>query len=214
MDHREARIMTGRGMSRTRSKRNRINIIIGEGESDGNYFQDVGRLFDTDRINRIDAKGRSFEYIKNRCRSELKDMSPDDYLAIVIDVDQNTPEAIMELEHWCSNNNIGLYVSNPSFEVFLLMHFRNVSPNWTQDDLERELSDSLGRHYHKTDGIRPTKESVNDAIKRSEETLPKKGNELENVLQQPGRTNAHRLIQKLCELTSERRKEMSERKRR
>lgn len=129
MDDREALDMTRKENGRVRhnEKNIRVNIVVGEGETESNYFQEIRRIYETDRVNRVDAKGRSIDYIKRRCREQMKTMGPDDYLAIVIDLDKNTPEMIRDLDDWCRRNNIGLYISNPSFEVFLLMHFKNVS---------------------------------------------------------------------------------------
>ncbi len=206
--------MRGKGRKKERKMvpGNRVNIIVGEGGSDIRYFNEVGRIYETDHIHKIDAKGKSLTYIKNRCLQQMKEMGPDDYLAVVIDVDDRTSETIMEMEEWCRKNNIGLFVSNPSIEVFLLMHYKDVSPNWTQSDLERELSSVLGHPYRKSEGIEPDEKMIEGAIARAEKVLPKGDNEMERVLERPGRTNAHRLIQKLRDLTSDRRREMLERR--
>ena len=105
-----------------------------------------------------------------------------------MDIDQNSPWELRQFNDWCGRNNISLLISNPSFEVWLLMHFKNVSSNVDQGDLENDLTAALGRKYEKKKGIRPTRKMISGAVDRAREKIPRDADPFEYVLTHPGNT--------------------------
>lgn len=115
---------------------------------------------------------------------------------LVADRDQWTDEQLNELYHWtkkAGRKNRHLAVSNPTFELWLLLHFENAKGSITA----RTCSDRLKRHvpdYHKSVDVRKFETGIADAIRRAKEkdtppcTWPRgKG------------TTVYRLVERLCQ---------------
>lgn len=66
------------------------------------------------------------------------------------------------------DNNINIAYSNLSFELWYLLHFQNVSTQFSQKQLETKLTSSLGRPYRKSDNLYlMLKEKQEQAITRA-----------------------------------------------
>lgn len=76
--------------------------------------------------------------------------SPDvDLLNMVIDRDKDsfTEEQYDKVVHFCKNNNVNLYVSNPSFELWLYMHFNEFDSENKEDLITNRKMNNSGRRY-------------------------------------------------------------------
>lgn len=173
-----------------------VEILVVEGTSEKIYFERLGKIADIP-IHPIDCKGGDIPKIRRVCENELSKMRKGDTFGIVMDVD-NTPLAdIREFDGWCKKKNIRLYISNPSYEVFLLMHYTDARSSLDQDSLEESLSHQIGTRYDKAKGIRLTKTMVSDAIHRGKRTIADPSTGLENCLSKPGTTMVHLLVERL-----------------
>ena len=93
---------------------------------------------------------------------------------------------------------IDLFVSNPSFEVFLLMHFQDVKGRMSQDDMEDALSRHLGRRYDKAKGIRIDEDMVRTDMGRADISISGK-DDIATISSTPGTTNFQKLLSKISE---------------
>ena len=122
---------------------------------------------------------------------------PGDFLGVVIDMDNTTKKEMLEFMEWCEEREIETYISNPSFEVFLLMHFIDVPSGISQHDMEDLLGRLQGRRYDKAKGIGISDESVKAALARADKALPPKS-DAADCLERPGTTTVHRLVRKIA----------------
>lgn len=177
-----------------------VYVVVGEGASETLYFDIVSRIFPGVSVHTCDAKGGDLRSMRQAVSREASRRGKNDRIAAVMDVDEKTPAQVREFEKWCQERGVDLYVSNPSFEAYLLMHYRNVPSSLTQKDLEEALSVSTGRRYDKGRGIPVSEEAVMEAMRRAEASLPHTGT-VEDVAMRPGTTTVHRLVRSITGLT-------------
>ena len=192
--------MTRRKGNTSIERRKALEILAVEGSSEKIYFDGLLRLGDTDLLVRtINCHGGDIRGVRHVCECMLDERNPsnDDYLGVVMDVDNTPRKDILEFIEWCEKRGIEVYISNPSFEVFLLMHFTNVPSSLSQHDLEESLGRQLGRKYDKARSIRISDESVMAAIGRADRALPSKLGTRE-CIEHPGTTTVHRLVTKIA----------------
>ena len=72
-----------------------------------------------------------------------------DSLNMVIDRDKDsfTEEQYDKVVEFCKNNNVNLYISNPSFELWLYMHFEEFDDENKEDLLINRKMNKSGRRY-------------------------------------------------------------------
>ena len=158
--------------------------VLGEGDSEVTYFDELKRYLETATFVTDSAKGGDLANILRSSEKRVKN----GLKIVAMDIDQNSPWELRQFNDWCCRNNISLLISNPSFEVWLLMHFKNVSSNMDQEDLENDLTAALGRKYEKKKGIRPTRKMISGAVDRAREKIPRDADPFEYVLTHPGNT--------------------------
>ena len=169
--------MSQRGRTvRTRDPRRNI-LILGEGLSEYVYFRRLQSRFPHMRIISQNGKGGgSYDNLITTVRKSADirglDVDKGDVLAIVADVDEHTPDDIAEAMEACSREHIGFYISNIDFEVWLLMHFEDITRWMEKNELAERLSDHLGRPYDKGEGIAADDAMVDDAVRRGLRDIP------------------------------------------
>jgi hypothetical protein len=174
------------------------HIVVGEGKSEKIYFDKIRSEFSDLNIHTSDAKGGDIPKIKRAVGREKEYFRKGDTLAIVLDVDRKTPEEIEAFIKWCHEQGVEVYISNPSFEAYLLMHYQNVSGSLTQKDLEDALTLKLGYKYDKGQGIPLDEEKIKDAVSRAQKALPDKQLDTLSSYRRPGTTTVHKLVRKLA----------------
>ncbi len=192
--------MTRRRGNTSIERRRTLEILAVEGSSEKIYFDRLLRLGDTDiAVRTIDCHGGDLKSVRHVCNymMEIRNTAHGDCLGVVIDVDNTPKKDLLEFVGWCENNGIEVYISNPSFEVYLLMHFANVPSGSSQHDLEDSLGRHLGKRYDKAQGISISDESVKTALGRAERALPSKMN-TKDCIDRPGTTTVHRLVMKIA----------------
>ena len=182
-----------------RIKRKNIQIVVTEGLSEEIYLDRIRSMFEGVPIHTVNAGGGDIGKLKRECSKILLERERWDMLAIVTDMDEKSVSEIIKFDDWCKRNGVELYLSNPSFEVFLLMHYQDVRGSMSQSDLEEALGRHLGRRYDKAKGIRPTERSVAEAIRTAEHSLPKNIDPIAGVARFGGTTNFHKLLGKITD---------------
>ena len=190
----------GRSQSRT-------FLILTEGESEVEYFN---RFKGRDRhvaIVPIVAKRHDSKNLVTYCVNKTNERGIDykngDKVAIVIDVDKKTAPELKEIENQCADNGMDLYLSNRSFESWLILHFCELTKPSTQEELEYTLSTHLKHRYVKSEGINKNidESNVMSAIDRAEKMISNehKRNELCRGLDPS--TTVHFLVKRIQSIT-------------
>ena len=165
-------------------------VAVCEGDSEATYMDGLRRFTPGVTFRTRNARGGDIGNIWKEARMVLND-GPG---AVIMDTDRSGADALRELRSWCDRRGVMLLVSNPSFEVWLLMHFQDVSPSMDQRDLEHALTEHLGRRYEKRRGIRPDRAMISDAAERSRARIGSAGDPFEHVLSNPGTSTMHLLL--------------------
>ncbi|MDO5862071.1 MAG: RloB family protein [Thermoplasmata archaeon] len=169
-------------------------ILFVDGLTECDYF---------DRFIRPDSRislkvYNSSKYLHNtrkmRAKLEKDIVGPKDVVAVVTDLDEHTREKITDLENGLRSFNAVLFMSNPSFEVWLVLHYGIPKGDLSQKGLEGMLSKHLGRPYVKADSI-PSDADVGLAISNAEKLLPVPSTE--NCLDRIPSTMVHVLVKEL-----------------
>jgi len=110
-----------------------------------------------------------FQVLKRMKRYlKIEDLKKTDEAWLVIDMDQWSSDQIEPLFEWSqSKENYGLALSNPTFELWLLLHFEDGRKVATTDECLNRLKKYLPE-YKKGIGIRKfTIETIHSAIQRA-----------------------------------------------
>ncbi|HKM13315.1 MAG TPA: RloB family protein [Candidatus Methanomethylophilaceae archaeon] len=199
------RVLKNRRSEGTREISRKFLILV-EGRSEENYLNRFKKRNSPLKIMPIIANRQDPCSIADLCirRSKEYDISNErgDKAAIVYDVDQNTSVQISECSKKCVESNIDMYLSSPSFECWLIMHFRDVNSNDTQDVLLQSMTNELGQEYKKSKNInRLINDSmIKDAIERSSKRIPDFKNRNEECLKKYPNSTLHFLVQELLVL--------------
>ncbi|WP_400209758.1 RloB family protein [Candidatus Methanarcanum hacksteinii] len=192
--------MTRRGGYLPDGRRKAMEILAVEGSSEKVYFDRLARLGVTDMaVRTVDCHGGDIKKVRRVCECMLDDRNrkQGDSLGVVIDVDNTSKDEMLRFLDWCEGRDIEVYISNPSFEVFLLMHFIDVPSSISQHDMEGSLGRLQGRRYEKACGISISEESVKAALTRADKALPSRSDTV-TCLEHPGTTTVHRLVRKIA----------------
>lgn len=188
----------------TREQRRNI-LILGEGPSECDYFGRLQSRFPHMRIIPQNGKGGGsydnlITTVKKSAVVRGLNVIGGDVLAIVADVDEHTSDEVREAVRLCGREHIEFYISNIDFEVWLLMHFEDITKWMEKDELMKRLSDNLGKPYRKGEGIAADDGKIEDAIRRGMKEIPVSENAVERCLQgDRSRTTVHLLVNRLSD---------------
>jgi hypothetical protein len=134
----------------------RIIVVATEGrETERQYFSPLNNVRSTVRLLCLNKSDQSApDQVLRRMKTYLaqKGLKPDmgDEAWIVVDVDRWGEDALQRLNHWASSQPYyGLAVSNPCFEVWLLLHFEDGQGAATAATIKQRLkrhAASDGKH--------------------------------------------------------------------
>lgn len=175
------------------------HIIVGEGRSEKIYFDRIRSDYSNLLIHTADSKGGDIDRIKKGVNCEMSSFKKGDSVYVVMDMDTKTAKEIAEFDEWCSKKGVELHLFNPSFEVFLLMHYDDVSGSLSQEDLEQSITNHIGRKYDKGRGISLDEAMICDAVLRASKALPEKHSTVKDVALKPGTTTVHKLVKELAD---------------
>ncbi len=108
------------------------------------------------------------------------------------------------MERRCDERGFHLYISNPSFEVWLLCHHRAPTHRYTPNEAVEELSAELGG-YQKSRGFELDDEMVDKAIANARALLPDEECSAEGCYRRNPSTMVHSLVKTILRRMSDRR---------
>jgi hypothetical protein len=79
-----------------------------------------------------------------------KRSSDEDEFCIILDRDKhsNSEKSIQECIEWCNEKLVHLFFSNPCFEFWLLLHFKDIAKEFSQEDLNQFLENRTESNKH------------------------------------------------------------------
>lgn len=126
-----------------------------------------------------------------------EDFRKGDEAWIVVDVDTWRKDEFAELLSWTeSDPRHHLAVSNPKFELFLVMHFERGSGCTTPQKVDATLK----RYWPRYDKRVSATHFSLDEIKAAVDAARTKRTGCQNTMPAPGMTDAHLLVERLIEL--------------
>ena len=166
-----------RGNGNRPRRSNGLVLMVGDGESERVYFERYSDLCTTVGIKAYALSKTGPDVILRKTKEYVRrfDLDPfnGDLVAIVMDLDDRfTKGEIADMERRCKELGYDLFLSNPSFEVWLLSHFRVLTHAYTPSELVEDLDRELGGKYSKSRGFEIDDEMVDRAIRNSRKLLP------------------------------------------
>lgn len=154
--------------SRGITYRRRI-LIIGDGKTEENYFDGLTCTNPNILIRSYGAGKTGLGHILKKARMHMDSLginiNDGDRVALVMDLDLiYSVEDVIRMENECRKRGIELYVSNPCFEVWLLLHFRRFDRPSNPKDLIVFMSEVLGGEYVKSKLLEWDEDKVRRAI--------------------------------------------------
>ncbi len=175
--------MSGRAVSRPRRTGgrsiSRTMVVLGDGASEKRYFEEnfKGR----DRSIKLLVRETGESGIRKNVRKGMNlvkelglDLDEGDRVAIVTDFDDmyDRPELEAQVSE-CRKRGFELYLSNPCFEVWLLLHYGTDIKGGHPSFITEQLQHRMGGRYCKSKGIQPSPEMVATAVRNAEHLLGK-----------------------------------------
>ena len=191
-------------------KRNNIILIATEGKNktEKNYFQGFNKLLKGCNI--IFSDGNNTDPVKivkdaiNTARNKDIESQQGDTIFAVFDTDFNKESQISEARKLAEKNDVGLILSNPCFEVWLLLHFRYSTRGYQSNhEVLNELC-SLWPVYQKNlKSFQDLYGSLDTAVENATK-LKHFHNDIENVLVEKCNpsTDVHKLIKQIIDIGS------------
>jgi hypothetical protein len=190
---------------RSGSRDAKLFVIASEGQkTEPKYFEDLKRFHQNHRIHievlkRINCSSSPQAVLKQLKKFKLEyNLNINDELWMIIDLDRWTQRNLSSIAAQCIQNNFFLAVSNPCFEIWLLLHLREISQNdhvrfSNCSILERELKLILGSYNKANLDTSRFLPSINIAIIRAKKLDVNPGHRWPNSLG----TRIYKLIENL-----------------
>lgn len=144
-------------------------LIVGDGKTEKNYFDGL-TCVNPDILIRSFGEGKTgIDQVIRKTRTHMSDLGIDihngDRVAIVMDLDlRYTRREVSDMIGKCSKYGIELYVSNPCFEVWLILHFHKYTKPSNPEDMIVQMEDVLGHPYKKSQYLEWTRDMVEKAL--------------------------------------------------
>jgi hypothetical protein len=155
----------------------RLFIIATEGaKTEKSYFESFGNSrLKVEVVTAGEDNKSAPEYVIERLDefSKKYDLSTDDSLWLVLDVDRWGDEKLSTVCREAKQKKYQLAISNPCFETWLCLHFGDLDPNDTTcKDFKKRLRSLLGNYN--SSNLDPTQfmDKVAEAIERAKELHP------------------------------------------
>jgi hypothetical protein len=174
-------------------------VIAVEGEkTEPQYFAIFNDQQSVIRVNCLKGRhGSSPPQVLRRMEDHLRreELRSSDEAWLVVDKDQWTDEQLAQLHAWAqTRHNLGLALSNPKFEYWLLLHFEDGTGIASSRDCSDRLSQHLPGYDKGIDARKITREAIGDAIRRARQrdTPP-----CADWPHSPGGTTVYRLVERI-----------------
>ncbi len=176
--------------------------ISTEGQTERDYFQmDVFRELDVSiRFPRnVSSTRTNPAFILQNLKKELEsiDLSEGDEAWVVVDVDEWDEQEFTKLLKWAhSNDRYHVAISNPKFELFLLLHVDEGIGCTTASKIDETLKRRIPSYDKHIDSSQFDAETIQHAIERAETKRMTQTDEIPG----PGTTDVYKLAQHLLRL--------------
>lgn len=176
-------------------------LVVGDGKTEENYFDGITCVNPDIVIRSFGAGKTGIGQILKRTRTYMDKLGIDiregDRVAVVMDLDlRYGTKDVTTMEHECKNAGIELYLSNPCFEVWLLLHFQKFDRPSNPKDLIGFMENVLNGPYVKSKLLKWDEIEVKRAIEFANSLYGKNFTNGECVLRNPS-TTLHRLVSSL-----------------
>lgn len=160
----------------TPRRQSRMVLIMGDGESERVYFERLSDLCVSVGIKACATAKTGPDVLIRKTREYAKKHNLDplngDIVAIVMDLDGRfTKEQICDMDERCKELGYRLFISNPSFESWLLCHFRMPTHPYTPAELVEDLDRELDGAYSKSKGFDISDKMVDKAVGNARKLL-------------------------------------------
>jgi hypothetical protein len=143
----------------------------------------------------FESKRKNATGVVESCISRMSQTDdPENRGIAVFDVDENDPEDIRNAFELAQKNQVMVAISNPQFEVWLLMHFQNIPDEFIKEDIERKLKGHMPLYSKSADlsGLRP---NISCAMERGYSKFREHG--CDSVLANCPSTNMHCIVKRI-----------------
>lgn len=152
-------------------------LVMGDGDSEKRYFERLSDLCATVSIKAYATGKTGTDVLLRKTREYVRihrlNPSNGDLVAIVMDLDGRFTESeIKELEQRCRKLGYRLFISNPSFEIWVLCHFRLPTHPYEPNEAVEDLRKELGGTYVKSRGFDIDSRMVYNAMDNARKLLP------------------------------------------
>ena len=143
--------------SQGKKKRNKKICIATEGEVHEKIYFEGMKKFTNDTILLEVIASNDGNSSPCKILNSLLDCSKEirkyhDELWLVVDVDRWVSDGkLKKVVQTCLENNISLGISNPCFEIWLILHFQEADPSMKRGDYKKALSEALPPNTKKYD---------------------------------------------------------------
>ncbi len=151
----------------------RLFLVAAEGGTEQQYLHKLKGIAGDVHIKHARHPSKSAPYyILMSMKKLIRDngLKVDDQAWIIVDRDHWPEEKFDELARWASaNSKYGLALSNPCFELWLLLHFEDVGGGMSCAKYTRRLKKHIPGYDKNIDSVNITEEMVEDAIVRAKQ---------------------------------------------
>ncbi len=186
-------------------QQSRLMFILVDGKSEKKYFENFRGINPHLRIEIMSERDqcsypKSLKYCMSQMTRRQMELDKGDKAVIVTDVDRHTSQDVMDFDKDCTKQGIGLFVSNPSFEVWLVLHFERITRWMSCEELNDELTRILGRRYVKSESIPFDNDRLETAITNGFAQFDDSKNRNEQCLgNDVSRTTLHLLVKEIMD---------------
>lgn len=191
---------------RPTKKERRIVLVATEGKNktEKTYLAEFNRLQKSYRIvfaegNYTDPINIVSSAVSSVDKKEL-DLDADDAAYAIFDIDFGKESQIKEARRIAENNNVGLLLSNPCFEIWLLLHFRYSTRGYTSNEaVIDELRNRWPDYRKNIKSFEYIVDRIDIAIENSKKLIDYQDsvNPLTEIENRNPATNIHELIEML-----------------
>lgn len=149
-----------------------ILLLICEGKTEEVYFKDLRKELRDSRLNilPIDAEGTDpetlFKEAKKYMKRENVNIKKGDHVWIIFDKDKNTDHNVRQIIEKAKPQSFELGFSNPSFELWFLLHFEYITHRIDNNDLLDRLNVFIPNYEKGCSYIDKLFSNMDDASKR------------------------------------------------
>ncbi|CAG0983757.1 MAG: hypothetical protein MPEBLZ_03878 [Candidatus Methanoperedens nitroreducens] len=187
-------------------ERRKKYVIVCEGtETEPIYFKKYRTRYDNLEVIIPNARCTDPKNLVDFCRESIEhyplDLKNGDIIWCVFDWDNNKQEAIFTA--FRKAKNVKLCLSNPSYELWYLLHFVDRFSKLNNDELKEKLERHIPNYKKNKDYfelLESKRESAISRAKRLNEMHEKKGTDLKSVDSNPS-TQVFKIVEELLSIT-------------